>query len=167
MSRFPLVVTGLLVTACGLASAGCTNEATTEPGDKAVPLAHPSALGGGSRIAELNAPDNGVVNDQSVAVTGATFLWLDTYAETASASSIGSVYLQDFASPSSSTPPYSGILLFKTVFEPASLQLAPGDVVDFTGEYTDYNGPSDYSFTAGTEPEMYEPIVTFRFDYPA
>ena len=149
------------------ASGACTNEASTEPGDPPADAGTPSALGNGIRIAQMNAPDSGYVNGQmNVAVTGATYLITDNFAETGQPSSVGSVYVQDFhsnAPDAGPTPKYSGMLLYKTTFEPASLMLSAGDVIDFTGEYQQYTSPS---FPAGQfQPEMFQPAVTFRFDY--
>lgn len=146
---------------------GCTNVASTEPGDPPSDAGTPTALGNGVRIAAMNVPDSGYVNNQmNVAVTGATYIVTDTYAETGLSSSVGSVYVQDFhsnAPDAGGAPPYSGTLLYKSTFEPASLSLAPGDVIDFTGTYQKYVSPS---FPAGQfQPEIFEPVVTFRFDY--
>ncbi len=151
-----------------LAAAGCTNEASTEPGDKPADAGAPTALGSGLRIAEINSPGSSVrpvPNQENVYVTGAQFIVEDTYAETGLASSVGSIYVEDVRGPGVAAIPYSGIELYKTTFEPASLVLAPGDVIDFTGEYQEYDGPSSFSFGGKYQPEMYEPIATFRFDY--
>jgi len=152
------------------AGLGCTNEASTEPGDRPADAGVPSALGNGFRITELNDPSssNRPVNDQlNVNVTGAQFIIKDTYAETGTASSVGNIYVQDFqpTDPDAGPVPYSGIILYKTTFEPASLNLSPGDAIDFTGEYQEYAGPSTFSFGSQYQPEMYESVATFRFDY--
>jgi hypothetical protein len=149
---------------------GCTNEAETEPGDKPADAGPPNALGHGLRIAEMNDPDSSVRpanNQMNVYVTGATFLILDTFNETGTASGVGAVYVQDFSPPDAGgTPPYSGIQLYKPAFNPASLVLAAGDVIDLTGEYQEYFGPDTPPlFGSDYQPEMYEPTVTFRFDY--
>jgi hypothetical protein len=163
---FALIAT--LVTA-GLVCA-CTNEASTEPGDPPADAGAPSALGNGLRIVELNNPDSSVRpanNQANVYVTGASLIIKDTYNENNKASSVGAVYVQDFHSnlTDGGAAPFSGIQLYKTTYEPASLAIAPGDVIDFTGEYQEYDGPTTFSFNGAYQPEMYEPIVTFRFDY--
>jgi len=151
--------------------AACTNEASTEPGDTAGDAGTPSALGDGLRIAQLNTPDASTRpgNDQlNVYVSGATFVYKDNYNETNTASSIGSIYMQDFhpnTADAGPSPPYSGILLYKTTFEPASLVLSPGDVVDLTGEYQLYAGPSSHPFGSAVQPEMASSVVVPRFDY--
>jgi hypothetical protein len=153
-----------------LLGAHCTNEASTEPGDPPADAGMPSPLGPGLRIAQMNNPDSAVqpANDQlNVYATGASYITTDTFAETGTASSVGNVYMQDFFSPvdGGGAPPYSGMLLYKNTYVPSNLVLAPGDVVDFTGEYQHYDGPSSASFGANYQPEMYESVVTFRFDY--
>jgi hypothetical protein len=169
MRRLPLPSAALALTlVAGLGASGCTNAATTEGGDTPSEAGAPSALGHANTIAELNNPDaaNRPVNNQlNVAVSGATFLLKDTYSETGTASSVGAVYAEDFHSADAGPQPYSGMLLYKPSFEPPSLVLAPGDVVDFIGEYQLYNGPASFSFGGAVEPEMYQPITTFRFDY--
>ncbi len=159
----------LACVAC-LGLAGCTNAASTELGDTISDAGTPSALGHGLTIAELNNPDaaNRPVNNQlNVGVTGATYLLTDEYSETGLSSAVGAVYVQDFfaGGPDASAPPYSGILLYKASYQPPSLVLAPGDVVDFIGQYQLYNGPSTASFNGNVQPEMYQPITTRRFDY--
>jgi len=150
-----------------LAAAACTNEASTEPGDQPADAGKPTTLGNGLRIADINTPEAGFAAEtgvqQNVTVTGATFLVKDTYAEDGLATSVGNIYVQDFTAPDAAGVPYSGMELYKSVLEPASLVLAPGDVIDFNGEY-------ERSFCAAPGecfygPEMYEPDVTFRFDY--
>jgi hypothetical protein len=148
----------------------CTNEAHDEPGDPAADAGPPSALGNGLRIAECNDPDSSVrpaANQTNVNVTGATFIIQDQFNENGKTGSVGAVYVQDFHSSlaDSGAAPFSGIELYKSTYEPASLALAPGDVIDFTGEYQEYDGPSTFSFNGAYQPEMYEPIITFRFDY--
>jgi hypothetical protein len=158
----------MLMLVSGLALTGCTNQASTEPGDSPADAGTPSSLGNGLRIHEMNAPDSALApaNDQmNVTVTGATFLTLDDYAEVSSASATGSIYVEDFHAAGTPGIPYSGIDLYKATYEPASLVLAPGDVIDFTGEYQLYDGPASASFGTSYQPEMYEPIITFRFDY--
>jgi hypothetical protein len=148
----------------------CTNVASTEPGDPPADAGSPSALGHGLRIAQMNDPDSSVRpanNQANVSVTGASFIIKDTYNENNKPSSVGAVYVQDFntSTTDAGAAPFSGIQLYKTTYEPASLAIAPGDVVDFIGEYQEYNGPSDFMFNGNYQPEMYEPIVSFRFDY--
>ena len=157
----------LVLSITGLASTACTNEASTEPGDPPADAGTPSALGNGLRNAEINnpaSPQAAINNQMGVAVTGSSFIVEDRYDETPG--SVGAIYVQDFhssARDAGGLPPWSGMLLYKATFEPASLAVAPGDIVDFTGEYQHY---VQSVFPAGQfQIEMYEPIVTFRFDY--
>ena len=167
----PLALATVAALGVCASTSACTNEASTEPGDSPSDAGAPSPLGNGLRIAQMNDPSSPVrpaPNQMGVAVTGATFLIKDEYSETGLASAVGAIYVEDFHSNGSDAggaPPYSGILLYKTTFEPASLALAAGDVIDFTGEYQQYVSPS---FTAGQyQPEMFEAIASFRFDYGA
>jgi hypothetical protein len=154
-----------------LTLAACTNQASTEPGDPPADAGTPSALGHGLHIVDMNTPEAGfapgdgaaAMTQMNVGVTGAVFLVQDEYAETGKASSVGAVYAEDFHPPDAAGAPYSGIELYKSVFEPASLTLGAGDVIDFTGEYQRYFCSSEG--TCYYEPQMYEPVVTFRFDY--
>jgi hypothetical protein len=163
----------MLVVVSALTSACYGNTAHTEQGDTPADAGTPSPLGTGLRIAEINAFDSSVrpiANQLNVNVTGATFIIKDEFAETGLASSVGSIYVQDFhanVDDAGATPPYSGMDLYKTTYQPASLALAPGDVIDFVGEYQQYEGPSSFPFAGQYQPEFYEAIATFRFDYSA
>jgi hypothetical protein len=175
--RVASTLTLLSLTAYGLLGAACSNVAHDEPGDQPEAIGTPSALGNGLRIAQLNDPSSiihGTNNELNVSVTGATFLYKDEYSETGKASAVGAIFVQDFhsnAPDAGGTPPFSGIQLFEPTFEPASAVFALGDVLDFVGEYQQYDGPvpapgaPDDTFMGMFQPEMKEPIVTFRFDY--
>jgi hypothetical protein len=147
-----------------LAMPACySNVADDSPGDPPVPI-EASVLGSGSRISKIAAPGpNHPLPDASVDVTGASLIIIDQYDETHDGKSIGSVYVQDVGSHL----PYSGITIYKPTYSPASLLIAPGDVIDFTGLYQDYG----YDIGSGgflpyqTTPEAYEPVVTFLFEY--
>jgi hypothetical protein len=154
----------VLCFACG----ACTNEASTEPGDPPADAGTPSALGNGLRIADITTPDSSLApaaNQPGVRVTGATFVVQDHFNENGKPGSVGAIYVQDSAPGDAGAPPYSGIELYKSTFEPASLALAPGDVIDFIGEYQQFDGVASFMFNGAFQPEMYEPIITFRFDY--
>jgi len=172
----PVALTLMFVLASGLGlsigATSCTNEASTERGDRTMNLSKPSALGTGLRIAQINNPDSGVRpadNQLNVYATGATYVFEDTYNETNTASSVGAIYVQDFypsVNDAGAAPPFSGIQLYKTTFEPPSLVLSPGDVIDFMGKYEEYTGPSSSPFPGGNyQPEMGSPVVIPRFDY--
>jgi hypothetical protein len=148
------------------ALAACSNVAHDLPGDPPADAGAPTALGDGLRIRQINGPDSAVVNNQpNVFVTGAQYIIKDEYSETGLPSAVGDTYVQDFSAggDGGGAPPYSGMLLYKPTLVPASLQLAPGDVIDFTGTYQQY---ASSSFPSGQfQPEIDEPIVTFRLDY--
>jgi hypothetical protein len=160
-----LLVLSLLGAAC-----------TAPRGDSPADAGPPSALGAGFRIKQLTPPLKGDKNISlapnplhpepttsgtlpQVNITGASFITRDTYDETHDGKSIGNIYVQDCASQA----PWSGIELYEATFQPPSLMLSPGDVIDMTAEYQDYV----YSgFPTGqSSPELNSPIVTFLFEY--
>jgi hypothetical protein len=72
------------------------------------------------------------------------------------------LYVQDVGS----NAPYSGIECYSTLYQPASLKVAPGDVIDLYGQYQDFAGPSTALFPTGQVlPEMAKPSAMFRFEY--
>jgi hypothetical protein len=149
---------------------------TAPRGDSPADAGPPSALGDGFRIKQLTPPLKGDPTISlapnplhpeptssgtlpMVTITGASFTTVDTFDETNDGKSIGNIYVQDCASQA----PWSGIELYKATFQPPSLMLSPGDVIDMTAQYQDYA----YSgFPSGqSSPELNEPIVTFVFEY--
>jgi hypothetical protein len=123
-------------------------------------------LGNGSRIHDVIDPSKPtkVTNNTTVKLTGASTVIVDDFDETHDGKSRGTVYIQDF----SSTDPYSGISLFKPAFEPPSLRLAPGDVIDVTGPYQETSTiGSTVVFPAGEFlVQVSKPIVSTRFEAP-
>jgi len=85
-------------------------------GDPPVQAGVPTPLGTGSRIKQVTNPDSDkhVVNGPAT-ITGAVFLWQDTFDETANGKSRGTIYLQDFGS----TEGFSGVSLFSPTFNPS------------------------------------------------
>jgi hypothetical protein len=138
-----------------LLSTGCSDGVNDTPA-----VVTPNALGSGSRIAQIANPDAGTASGATVTITGATFLWLDTYDETMNGKSLGTVYLQDF----SSVKPFSGTSLYKPVYEPANLRLTPGDVVDLTGTYTIDTTIAAFPTGEGLI-QIDTPVVVPRFDF--
>jgi hypothetical protein len=158
------------------------NVADDSPGDPPVDAGPPSALGAGTPLSVLiptTEPDGGPnpdhpAPDASVYITGTSLIVIDSFDETQDGKSIGAVYVQDIApAPTAAkakvcgacVPPNSGVQLYKPNYSPPNLLVAPGDVLDLTGLYQDYAYTTfkpGYSF-----PEIYEPVVTFRFEYTA
>jgi len=170
--RRPVVASIAVVTFGGalftlLSLTACySNVASDSPGDPPADAGAgdtPRALGGGSRIRALTNTmlEDHPAQDASVDITGATVIVIDSFDETHNGKSIGYVYVQDVGP--APVPGYSGIVLYKPNYSPPNLLLQPGDVIDMTGTYQDYRYQG---WIAGeTQPELYEPTVTFRFEY--
>lgn len=150
---------------CVSLAAGCSSRNGDPP---AVVVSTP--VGSGSRIRQITnpaAPTHPTDKEPTgphpkVTITGASFIWLDTYDETHDGKSRGSVYVQDVGS----SAPYSGVSVFKPAYVPADLRVAPGDVLDFTGPYEELINIGSAMFDPGNVlPQLSGPVVTFRYEY--
>jgi hypothetical protein len=174
MRRTTLLLASLALAMLEPLGMGCKlggNTADDSPGDPPVDAGLPSPLGSGSRIRTLvkkltQSPDAGGLagtsdpdNGETETITGASLITIDTYDETHNGKSIGAVYVQDVGS----TAPYSGIELYKPTYSPANLLVSPGNVLDMTGLYQNYQ----YTTFSPDQviPEMSEPVVTLRFQW--
>jgi hypothetical protein len=122
----------------------------------------PSPLGTGHRIREVTDPASPYhpANSASVEISGASFLWTDTFDETGNGKSKGTVYLQDLAS----TAPYSGVSLFAPT--PANLALEPGDVIHLKGPYVEESSIGTAMFSNGQVLiQISKPVMAFDFEY--
>jgi hypothetical protein len=139
----------------------CQSELNDPPADAGTP----TALGSGSRIAEIMNPALAPPSGTVVSITGATFLLVDSYDETADGKSQGTVYLEDVP-PVSVAAPYSGTALYDPTYLPSSLEPAPGDVLDLVGAYDVEASLGTAVFSAGTGlVQIYKPVVKPRFEY--
>jgi hypothetical protein len=103
-------------------------------------------------------PENEILYASCLTVTA-----VDTWDETGNGA-VGTVYVQDTVSATATTPPYAAMSVFEPTFSPPSLRPLPGDVLDFTGTYEEYPGPSDDIFQrCATLPQL-EGASTFRYD---
>ena len=170
MRALTLALLGLSVAPFVAAAAGCTSPL----GDPAADAGGPTPLGSGLRLHQIIPPATGdkvdgfppnpmhPAQNQLVSVTGESVITVDTFDETMDGKSVGSLYVQDVGSQL----PYSGIECYSTLYQPASLKVAPGDVIDLYGQYQDFAGPSTALFPLGQAlPEMAKPNATFRFEY--
>ncbi|MBK6690981.1 MAG: hypothetical protein IPG50_02040 [Myxococcales bacterium] len=121
------------------------------------PPAGSNPLGAGSRLRDLQTPANA---GKDVFATAATILAVDLFDETGDGKSRGTIYVQDFGSQE----PLSGISLFDATLVPASLRVAPGDVVDLRGEYAEVTQLGTFKFPQGFLPQLVKPITVFRFE---
>ena len=96
----------------------------------------------------------------NVSTTGVTVTAVDTFDETGDGA-VGSVYVQDTVP---NPPVYSGISLFEPGFSPPDLRVFPGNVLDVTGPYEEYAGPSSGSFAECQTLPQLGGAASFRFD---
>jgi hypothetical protein len=121
----------------------------------------PNPLGPGSRVRDVADP-LAKKNGAEVSVTGAVTLFVDSYDETRDGKSRGTIYIQDVGSQL----PYSGLSLFSPSFIPADLRLAPGDVLDYFGQYVELGNIGTAVFDPGMVlPQLARPTGTFRYEY--
>jgi hypothetical protein len=137
------VPVGLAVALCA-----CGDDSHTR-GDLAnLPPSEPSVLGGGARLSDLNDPDKPrPAENADVGVTGAIVVAVDSYDETETGSAAGNIYIQDLT-PEGPPLPYGGITLFGASFNPPSLRVSAGDVIDVRGAYTEFRGPPSFPFNS-------------------
>jgi hypothetical protein len=137
---------------------------STPAGDAHLDTGPHTALGTGSRIREIadpTRPDH-PKNLATIAVTGASVLWTDTFDETQNGKSRGTVYVQDVGS----TDAYSGISLYSPTFVPGDLRLAPGDVLDLNGQYQENDHIGAAVFPAPQVlPQISKPVGLFRYEF--
>lgn len=128
----------------------------------------PTPLGNGSRIKDVtdpSSPDHPDAMDPkhlpTVNITGASVLWLDSFDETHDGKSRGTLYVQDVGS----ADPFSGVGVFSASFLPADLRVAPGDVLDFNGQYEEALNIGSANFGGKVLPQLAKPLATFRYEY--
>jgi hypothetical protein len=123
-----------------------------------------NALGTGERLRDIQNPASpsydgagGTVTVSSVVVTA-----VDTFDETANGKSAGTIFVQDV----DQSAPYAGVSLYSPTFIPGNLRLAPGDVINMTGQYVEETTiGTTVTFPAGTFlPQMSKPQVTQAFE---
>lgn len=140
---------------------------TVRDGDQPANVGQVTPLGTGDRIREVSNPDNPKHpaiqpgDSANVRLSAATIVHVDTFDETRDGKSRGTVYVQDL----SSKEPYSGISIYAPAFVPADLRVAPGDVVDFSGPYTELSSIGAAVFTGGLVVQLAKPVGTFRYEF--
>lgn len=160
--RLPVIAFASLATACGNFSGG--GDSPTEP--------VASVLGNGSRISDyfgeatwFNPEDDesfacSIPDDFDVKITGVTVSAVDRFDEVTDGA-LGNLYVQDVADKPGE---YQGMTVFAPSFTPPDLRVAPGDVLDFFGVYTEFPGPSNGPFAnCRTLPEI-SGAGTFRLE---
>ncbi len=143
-------------------------------GDGGDPPTEPvaSILGNGSRISDVfgeatwfdeedkDSLSCSIPADFEVKVTGVVVNAVDRFDEVADGA-LGNLYVQDLADEPKE---YSGMTVFDPAFTPPDLRVANGDVLDFFGVFTEFQGPSGSEFkNCRTLPEV-SGAGTFRFE---
>ena len=141
----------------------------TSVGDTSPPDAYVhSALGPGMHLRDVQNPANNLAG-QTVDVTGAAVITVDNFDETHDGKSHGTVFYEDADTPPDATKAlYDGISAYESTFVPANLVLAPGDVVEIFGQYTQQSSiGTTVTFPAGQFlPQFYKPQVSLIFETP-
>lgn len=157
---------------CAAASAALATACSGGGGGDAFSDPAASVLGNGSRISDLFGPAEwldpddkdsltcAVPADKTVNVTGVTVMAFDRFDEVEDGA-LGNLYVQDTAEDPDE---YQGMTVFDPSYTPPDLRVAPGDVLDFFGVYTEFLGPSSgYFGKCKTLPEL-SGAGTFRFE---
>lgn len=134
----------------------------SQDGDPPTPSSEPPPAGKGNRIHDIGDPasPSKAADKTLVTISGAVVVAIDTYDETNDGKSLGSIYVADVGSHE----PYSGISLYRPTFNPATLKIAPGDVLDMTGTYQE-NQSLPIEFAKGAfNVQLADPVATLRFD---
>lgn len=154
---------GLLV--LGLASpavVGCSSGGHGELDN--APQVKGSVLGPNSTLEKLTNLQYERPNSAAILqITGLRVSVVDTFDETGTGSSSGTVYLQEF---SDKPGPYQGILAFKPTFSPPTFRTSVGDVVDASRQYSDFEPAVLVASNPNqTIPEL-AANLSLRFDAP-
>ena len=148
---------------CFVAAAAGSSACSSPSGDPPKPSGA-TTLGQGLRIRDVGNPaaPTHPKDGAQVDITGAAILWVDTFDETGDGKSIGTVFVQDFGSQA----PYSGISVYAPAYIPADLRVAPGDVLDFNGQYREMTSIGNAHFPPNQFfVQLSKPVATFRFEY--
>jgi hypothetical protein len=132
-------------------SAGCSGTGNGGTGDPpSEPLADP--CGGGQRLPDVvgeatwvSENDTACANpsDKAVQISGVRIIAIDRFDETGDGST-GNYYVSEACADPIGA--YSGMTVYAPSFSPPDLRLAPGDVVDLLGNFTEFRGPSGSPF---------------------
>jgi hypothetical protein len=127
---------------------------------------NPNALGDGMRLRDVqdatkNACAGKPCANQSVKVTSVVVTAVDNFDETQNGKSRGTIFVQD----ADIAGPNAGVSLYSPTFVPANLRLAPGDVINMSGQYVEQQTiGSTINFAPNFLPQMSKPQVTQSFE---
>ena len=177
-----LAARALVAATCvaGALTLGCRGDTGKYNGDAPMPPV-PNKLGAGTHISSklggfygpapwvqpanpnsLNCPYPAPIDEIA---TGVTVTAVDRWDETGNGA-IGTVYLQDTVGLDDWTkiPVYAGMSMFSPSFTPPDLRVLPGDVLDMTGQYEEFIGPSTGAFPQCETLPQIAGAASFRFD---
>lgn len=121
---------------------------------------NPNPLGPGMRLRDVQDPTKNLAG-QKVGITSAVVTAVDVFDETSNGKSRGTIFVQD----ADIAGPYAGISMYSPTFVPANLRLAPGDVVDVSGQYVQQTTiGTTVNFSPAFLPQMNKPQVQQRFE---
>jgi hypothetical protein len=152
-----------LVSLCAVFALGPVSSCgTSDYGDQPSDPFIPAPSGKGNRIYQIANPASPTkaASQDTVAVTGAVVVAVDTFDETGDGKSSGTIYVADLGSKE----PYSGISLYNPSFVPPSLQISAGDTLDLRGTYQENQDlPVKFAPKAFLV-QISNPVATFQFD---
>jgi hypothetical protein len=131
-------------------------------GDPPAPVSAPPPGGKDFRINQIADPNSPTkaANGSTVSISGAAVVAVDNFDETHNGKSSGTIYVSDLGS----SDPYSGISLFNPSFDPGTLIVGQGDVLDMRGQYQE-NQTLPVVFAPGAVlVQIASPLVRLRFD---
>ena len=126
----------------------------------------PSPLGNGMRLRDVQDPTQNACGGkpcagQNVNVTSVVVTAVDNFDETKNGKSRGTIFVQD----ADIAGPYAGVSMYAPTFVPANLRLAPGDVVNLSGQYVEQTTiGTTVNFSPAFLPQMNKPQVTQSFE---
>lgn len=151
--RAASVLLAILALSCG-----------SEGGDARSDGGVPPPAGRDRRIKDVSDPsrlDHASYVNNTVSVSGATVLAVDSYDETGNGKSVGTIYVQDLGSGA----PYSGTSLYAPTFIPGNLRVGPGDVLDLRGQYEENQSIGTATFALGAVlAQLAKPAATLRLE---
>jgi hypothetical protein len=127
---------------------------------------NPNPLGTGMRLRDVQDPSKNACGGkpcagQSVNVTSVVVTAVDNFDETKNGKSRGTIFVQD----ADIAGPLAGISMYAPTFVPANLRLAPGDVIDLSGQYVEQQTiGSTVNFAPNFLPQMNKPQVQASFE---
>ncbi len=139
--------------------------ACSAQGDQPQP-ADPNALGNGLRMRDVQDGSKNACGAQSCAgqnvnVTSVVVTAVDNFDETQNGKSRGTIFVQD----ADVAGPYAGVSMYAPTFVPANLRLAPGDVINLTGQYVEQTTiGTTVNFAPDFLPQMNKPQVNQSFE---